>query len=124
MSALRLLPLVALAAGAITVCGPPCFAQELEALEVAPDTAVVDLSPKAIETAEFPRAPSTSPDILRAPFTWGPDLAEKWGEEEARQAARVDPGILIYTEPPAGTDMPILDPPEHVDPEMILPNDP
>jgi len=36
----------------------------------------------------------------------------------------MDPGILMYVEPPAGTDMPIWEPPENVDPEMIVPNDP
>jgi len=63
-------------------------------------------------------------DTLRAPFSWGLDLAEEWGETLARRAARMDPGILMYVEPPAGTDMPIWEPPENVDPEMIVPNDP
>lgn len=40
-------------------------------------------------------------------------------EQRARRAARVDPGILWYTEPPSGTDMPTITPPKNVDPGML-----
>ena len=39
----------------------------------------------------------------------------------AREAAEVDPGMLLYTAPPPGTDMPIDTPPDSVDPDMIWP---
>lgn len=44
-----------------------------------------------------------------------------WTEQMARRAAHMDPGILWYVEPPAGTDMPIIRPRENVDPEMVRP---
>lgn len=34
-------------------------------------------------------------------------------------AAEVDPGILMYTEPPPGTRTPVYTPPDSVDPDMI-----
>lgn len=34
-------------------------------------------------------------------------------------AAEVDPGILMYTEPPPGTSTPVYTPPDSVDPGMI-----
>lgn len=37
----------------------------------------------------------------------------------AFEAAAVDPGFLIYTEPPPGTDTTVYTPPEGVDPGMI-----
>lgn len=40
-------------------------------------------------------------------------------EQKARCAARVDPGILWYVEPPSGTDMPTITPPKLVDPDML-----
>lgn len=124
MSVLRLLPLVVLAAGTIAIYGPSSFAQAPEDSGGSGEAAIRSLSPRLIETTESPTVPSTSADTLYEPFSWVPDLAEECGEALARQAARMDPGILIYTEPPAGTDTPIWEPPEHVDPEMILPNDP
>lgn len=55
------------------------------------------------------------PDSLRARTKGTPDALE---------AARVDPGILLYAEPPPGTRMPIHMPPENMDSEMIWPVDP
>jgi hypothetical protein len=34
-------------------------------------------------------------------------------------AAEVDPGMLLYTEPPPGTNTPVFTPPDSVDPGMI-----
>ncbi len=38
---------------------------------------------------------------------------------KAFEASEVDPGMLLYTEPPLGTNMPVFTPPDSVDPEMI-----
>jgi hypothetical protein len=43
---------------------------------------------------------------------------------EALEAAQVDPGVLMYMEPPSGTNMPIQVPPKNVDPEMVWPSPP
>ena len=51
----------------------------------------------------------------------GPDslVAVKGARMKAFEAAEVDPGMLLYTEPPPGTNMPVFTPPDSVDPEMI-----
>lgn len=51
-----------------------------------------------------------------SPFEGG-DRAER----KARRAAWMDSGILMYVEPPEGTNMPTISPPENVDPEMVHP---
>ncbi len=38
---------------------------------------------------------------------------------DAFGAAEVDPGILMYTEPPPATSMPVYTPPDGVDPAMV-----
>ena len=45
-------------------------------------------------------------------------------EHAALETAEVDPGILMYTEPPPGTSMPVYIPPDSVDPDMIWPPKP
>lgn len=57
---------------------------------------------------------------------WARDAlgAPKRAKAKAFEAAEVDPGILMYTEPPPGTRTPVYTPPETVDPEMIWPQDP
>ena len=45
-------------------------------------------------------------------------------EHAALETAEVDPGILMYTEPPPGTSMPVYTPPDSVDPDMIWPPNP
>lgn len=67
-------------------------------------------------------------DTPVVPFLGVPDsLGWGWPQGDstaAVRAARVDPGMLVYTEPPAGTDMPTLEPSEPVDPEIIWPAEP
>lgn len=48
-------------------------------------------------------------------------IENAWTEDMARQAAHMDPGILWYVEPPAGTNMQTIRPRETVDPEMVRP---
>lgn len=77
------------------------------------------------EPVATPSLPSLRVDSLLAPFSGQPDFEEGTDRRaKAVRAARVDPGILRYVEPPAGTDMPVRTPPEHVDPEMIEPQHP
>lgn len=78
------------------------------------------------EAVDGPRDPSGQVDTPVVPFSGRPDSLGgwPWPDSAAVRASRIDPGILIYTDPPSGTNMPTLEPPKHVDPEMIWPLDP
>lgn len=118
MPALRVLPIVALLACA--ACGPSGLAQEPDGLEETTGAEPPVL--RAERAEENPRIGLLTVDSLRVPCACG---ADSTGEKrKAYQAAQVDPGILMYTEPPAGTEMPTHEPPEDVDPQMIWPVDP
>lgn len=121
MRAFQLLPLVVLLTGAILI--QPCHAQNGEG---ASATAVVPASLEhvPVETSS-PLAHSLGeggPKGALSPTSWAPAFGENPGRRaHAHQAAWMDPGILHYMEPPAGTDMPTYSGPENVDPEMVWP---
>lgn len=85
----------------------------------APAPGSQDKQPNATPLSPLP---THSSEVL----PWAPDSLSKatQGRSKAFEAARIDPGILMYVEPPQGTEMPALEPPKHVDPEMIWPPDP
>lgn len=116
----RIPPLVVVLAGLLWVlCGHAQDPKEVGSPTIAGQTSHLPGDSKL-------GAPAVPVDTPVVPFSGVPDsLGEwPWNDSSAARAARVDPGILIYTEPPAGTDMPILRPPEDVDPEMVWPGKP
>lgn len=118
MPALRVLSIVALIACA--AYGTSGFAQEPNGVEETMGAETIVL--RAEGAGANPRIEFLTGDSLRVPCACDADSTE--GKRKAYEAAQVDPGILMYTEPPAKTEMPAHEPPEDVDPEMIWPVDP
>ena len=118
MPALRVLSILTLlGCAAYATSG---FAQEPDGVEETTGAETTVLGAEGAREnsgIEFPTV-----DSLRVPCACDAEATD--GKREAYQAAQADPGILMYTEPPAGTEMPIHEPPEDVDPEMIWPVDP
>lgn len=98
----------------------PCSAQTAGVIETA------SLSGSGLRPADASQTTAKSLSSSHSTST----LSDRWSdwlgsgpstEQKARRAAHMDPGILWYVEPPAGTDMPTIRPPEKVDPEMVRP---
>jgi len=104
----RVIPLIVLLGVSIGVLG---CTQELGRVTASAQ------KPVPIKTARV--GPPELPDAVRSP--WARDFLRE-GEEsrgEALRAAQIDPGILMYTDPPPGTDMPVYMPPKNVDPGIF-----
>lgn len=117
MSLVRVVPVVLLIC---TVCGA-CSVQKVQRTEDLWGTVVEEDSLLTRATGEVLRSPSLSADTVSVSGMKTPDEEEGWAS--ARRAAQIDPEFLMYTEPPPGTEMPILESPKNVDPEMIHPSD-
>lgn len=124
MSSTKLIPLALLLAGSLW--GLYSYAQQPREIDTVAATGPAVPHQGRTEALAGPRIPPLSGDTSIVPFSWMADsLEERFASDSAAvQAARVDPGILIYTDPPSGTDMPTLTLPENVDPEMVRPGEP
>lgn len=105
------------AIGGFAVC--PSWAQVVQTAELDPlvESAPSDLVDSRERDTKLRGGVPSLADTLSLPVAHG--VRERWTERKAREAARVDPGILLYVEPPAGTSMPTITPPDRVDPGMI-----